>query len=105
MRLRLILVFFFQTLVNAQQRECKAVENVFKSITDCVTSIASPKSSFRVSSQRPHSGRGQLVNYEDREYYHFLKNKKFLKNTSQQNIPNYWIPEVCLTTFYIFFND
>ena len=70
MRLRLTLVFFFQTLVNAQQRECKAVENVFKSITDCVTSIASPKSSFRVSSQRPHGGRGQLVNYEDREYYH-----------------------------------
>ena len=68
MRLRLTLVLFFQTLVNAQQRECKEVENVFKSITDCVTSIASPKSSFRVTTGRPHSGRGQTVNFEDRGY-------------------------------------
>ena len=69
MRLRLALVIIFQTLVNAQQRECNEVDNVFKSITDCVTSIASPKSSFRVSSQRQHaSGSGQSVNYEDRGY-------------------------------------
>ena len=48
----LVLVILFVTFVNGQQRECNEVQNVFKTVTNCVTSIATKKSSFRVSSQR-----------------------------------------------------
>ena len=54
-RSRLALVVLFVTFANGQQRECNEVKNVFKTITDCVTSIATQKSSFRVSSQRQGS--------------------------------------------------